>query len=37
MEKGERDGWKQCEWKRERGQDGNSVSGKGREGWMETV
>ena len=37
MEKGERAGWKQLEWKRERGQDGNSWSGKGREGRMETA
>ena len=37
MEKGERAGWKQAEWKREGGQDGNSWSGKGREGRMKTV
>ena len=37
VEKGVRAGWKQLEWKRERGQNGNSWSRKGREGRMETA
>ena len=36
MEKGERAGWKQAEWKREGGQDEYRLSGKGREGRMKT-
>ena len=37
VEKGERAEWKQVEWKRERGQNGNRLSGKGREDRMKTA
>ena len=32
VERGERAEWKQLEWKRERGQNGNRLSGKGERG-----